>query len=61
MQALPLAEKGTALRRSLMFNRIAVLEQLRDFKGAAEYAAIYAKEFPGDKAMERENLFLQTR
>ncbi len=60
-QALQLAEKGTALRRSLMFNRIAVLEQLRDFKGAAEYAAIYAKEFPGDKAMERENLFLQTR
>ena len=59
--ALPLSQEGTALRRSILFNRICVYENLRDFKRAAELAAEYSKKYPDDKQMNRENGFLQTR
>ena len=60
-QALPLSQDGTALRQSLLFNRIAAVENMRDFKRAKELAAEYAELYPKDTRMERENLFLQTR
>ena len=60
-QALPLSQNGTALQRSIMFNRIAAVENLRDFKRAKELAAEYSEKYPKDKRMNRENLFLQTR
>ena len=60
-QALPLSQEGTALQRSILFNRIAATENLHDFERAKELAAEYAEKYPGDKRMERENLFLQTR
>ena len=60
-QALPLSQDGTALRRSILFNRIAALENLRQFDRARELAAEYAEKYPNDKRMKRENLFLQTR
>lgn len=60
-QALPLSQDGTALRQSLLFNRIAAVENMRDFKRAKELAAEYAELYPEDTRMERENLFLQTR
>ena len=60
-QALPLAQSGTELYRSIRFNTIGALENLRDFKQAKELAAEYAKEYPDDERMKRENLFLQTR
>ena len=60
-QALPLSQEGTGLRRSIMFNRIAALENLREFDRAKELAAEYADQYPNDKRMKRENLFLQTR
>ena len=60
-QALPLSQAGTALRRSILFNRIAVYENLRDFKKAAQLAAEYSEKYPDDQAMNRENLFLQSR
>lgn len=60
-QALPLSQGGTALQRSIMFNRIAAVENLRDFKRAKELAAEYSEKYPRDKRMNRENLFLQSR
>ena len=60
-QALPLSQDGTALRQSLLFNRIAAVENMRDFKRAKELAAEYAELYPKDTRMERENLFLQSR
>ena len=59
--ALPLSQEGTALRQSILFNRIAAYENIRDFKRAAELAAEYSKIYPNDKQMNRENGFLQTR
>ena len=59
--ALPLSQEGTALRQSILYNRIAAYENLRDFKRAAELAAEYSKKYPNDKQMNRENGFLQTR
>lgn len=60
-QALPLSQEGTALRRSILFNRICALENLREFARAKELAEEYAAEYPEDARMQRENLFLQTR
>ena len=60
-QALPLSQEGTALQRSIMFNRIAAVENLRDFDRAKELAAQYAEKYPKDERMKRENQFLQTR
>ena len=60
-QALPLSQEGTALQRSSMFNRIAAVENLRDFDRAKELAAQYAEKYPKDERMKRENQFLQTR
>lgn len=60
-QALPMAREGTQLRQSLLFNRIAAVENLRDFARAKELAAEYAELYPDDERMQRENLFLQTR
>ena len=60
-QALPLAQEGTALQQSILFNRIAALENLRDFAKAKELAAQYSELYPDDARMNRENLFLQSR
>lgn len=60
-KALPLAEEGTPVRQSILFNRIAVYEKKRDFARARELAAQYAEIYPNDDRMNRENLFLQTR
>lgn len=60
-QALPLSQSGTALQRSILFNRIAAVENLRDFDRAKELAAEYSKKYPKDERMNRENQFLQTR
>ncbi len=60
-EALPLSQEGSSLRRSILFNRIAALEHLREFKKAAELSAEYVKAYPKDKLMNRENNFLQTR
>lgn len=60
-QAIPLSQDGTALRRSLLFNRIGALENLREFDRAKELAAEYEDLYPDDARMQRENLFLQTR
>lgn len=60
-QALPLSQEGTTLRRSLLFNRIGALENLREFDRAKELAAEYAQMYPDDTRIQRENLFLQTR
>lgn len=60
-EALPLTQKGTALQRSVLFNRICAVENLRDFERAKELAAEYSELYPNDKRMNRENLFLQSR
>ena len=60
-QALPLSQGGTALQRSILFNRIAAVENLRDFKRAKELAAEYSDKYPNDERMNRENQFLQSR
>ena len=60
-QALPLTQDGTALKKSILFNRIAVLENLRRFDEAKELAAEYSQLYPDDARMNRENLFLQSR
>lgn len=60
-QALPLSQSGTALQRSIMFNRIGAVENLRDFERAKELAAEYSEKYPKDERMNRENLFLQSR
>ena len=60
-QALPLSQSGTALQRSIMFNQIAAVENLRDFKRAKKLAGEYSEKYPKDKRMNRENLFLQSR
>lgn len=60
-QALPLSQSGTALQRSILFNRIAAVENLRDFKRAKKLAAEYSEKYPNDERMNRENQFLQSR
>ena len=60
-QALPKTQDGTTLQRSVLSNRIAALENLREFDRAKELAAQYSEQYPDDKRMNRENLFLQTR
>lgn len=60
-QALPRTQEGTALQRSVLSNRIAALENLREFDRAKELAARYSEQYPDDERMKRENLFLQTR
>ncbi|MDO5476247.1 MAG: tetratricopeptide repeat protein [Eubacteriales bacterium] len=60
-QALPRTQDGTALKKSILFNRIAALEHLRQFDKAKELAAEYSQLYPDDARMNRENLFLQSR
>ena len=60
-QALPLSQEGTALHKSILFNRIAAVENLRDFARAKELAAEYMEKYPDDERMQRENKFLESR
>ena len=64
--ALSNTEKGLAFakdedRQSLMFNRIVIYENKRDFEMARTLMEEYLKEYPTDEEAKREYVFLQSR
>jgi tetratricopeptide (TPR) repeat protein len=47
--------------QALMMNRITAYEYMGDFATADSYMAEYLREYPGDDAAAREDIFLSTR